>query len=378
MSIQIIGKQKAKLIVSVGSGNKKRRYCKTVIFSGKKELNRLYTEFENSIRNGHRPSDMTVPELVEWHISTLETLGCKKTTLKGYRIALNRLYFDFERVLASDCTMYHIEKFITQNANKGLATKTIKNTISLLSSAYRHGIKVGIVTANPCDGVQFPKEEKKEIQTLSAEEIRTLVSALDDALIDVSVALKLALFCGLRMSEVLGLREEHINLNFGIISVKQTRHRVSGQDIIQDTKTKTSERVIALPDFLQKDIEQLIEQHADFESDYLILNEFGELMQQQRLNKELKRIEKECDLTEVTFHGLRHTHATILNAQGIDIAQISKQLGHSNISTTMNIYTHVFGGQLQSTKQIASQMDTFLENGHQTDTYANKKTAETQ
>lgn len=359
MSIEILTKNKAKLIVSIGSRGNKKRFTKTVTYTGKKDLQKQYQAFEAQVKSGDRPSNLTVPELVEWHIGTLRTLGTKATTLRGYETCQNRINLGFERVLAEECTMYHIERFISQSANKGQSPKTIKNTVSLLSSAYKHAIKSGILKNNPCEGAVFPKQERKEIETLSAAEVTTLMSALESVPLDVAVAVKLALFCGLRMSEVLGLKEENISLDFGVISVKQTRHRVKGKDVIQDTKTKNAQRVIAMPEFLQRNIAELIRNHTDYSISLLILNEFGEPMVPQTLGKWLKRIEKEYDLNEVTFHGLRHTHATMLNALGTDVAQISRQLGHSNISTTLNIYTHVFGGQAESSRRIAQKLEIF-------------------
>ena len=80
-------------------------------------------------------------------------------------------------------------------------------------------------------------------------------------------------------------------------------------------------------------------------------------MKPQYLGKHLANINKEYGLPQVTVHGLRHTHATMLNASGVDMVRISKQLGHSEPSITANIYTHLFGKANESTRAIADDFD---------------------
>ena len=105
-----------------------------------------------------------------------------------------------------------------------------------------------------------------------------------------------------------------------------------------------------------EDIDELIKTHHSYEfdcSDFLILTEFGEPMNPTTFTMHLKR---NYDLN-ITVHGLRHTFATMLNAQGFDIARISAELGHSNIHTTFSKYMHVFGGASESSKGIADAIN---------------------
>ena len=91
--------------------------------------------------------------------------------------------------------------------------------------------------------------------------------------------------------------------------------------------------------------------------------------------RKIKEFTAEHGLPDVTLHGLRHTFATMLNASGeFDLAEISAALGHSNIGTTINIYTHLFDSQAHSARRIAE----FMQNGHSEGTQDNEKTAETQ
>lgn len=351
--IQELSKNKAKLIINVGSRDHRQRYTKTVEYKGKKELKRLHDEFEREVRSGQLPSEMTVPELLSWHIEVCETMGAKPTTIRGYRVCEKRINSLCKTRKADSLTTYHIEKMVAQMRNNSLTPKTIKNTISLLSAAYKHAIKDGLLTSNPCENVALPKAQKNEIKTLSLEEMHIFEENLLEEPIGFRIACNLALMCGLRRSEILGLRMEDISFNFGLISVKTTRHDVDGVESVQDTKTVRSKRTIAVPEKLLEEMEIFANANRKFaNTNFYLVNEFGEPMRPQYLTSHLQR---HCDKYgyKVTLHGLRHTHATFLNANGVDMAQISAQLGHSNISTTANIYTHVFGGQHQSTRAIA-------------------------
>lgn len=86
---------------------------------------------------------------------------------------------------------------------------------------------------------------------------------------------------------------------------------------------------------------------------FLIAQYFGQPMFPATFTNHLPRIEKANGLPLVSVHGLRHTFASMLNSDGVDIARISRELGHSNITTTLNVYTHVFGGATASSRGIA-------------------------
>lgn len=362
--IKELGKGKARLIVNTGSGATRRRYTKTVAYSGKKELKRLYAEFEAECQNAPL-SDVTVGVLLRDYIEHCKMMGRKQTTIHGYEIATERISCQLQAISAKDCTTYRLEKEIALMSNNGLSAKTIKNTISLISSAYRHAIKTEQLDHNPCDAVVLPSGEPREVRILYRDEIPDFVFAIQDEPLDDKVAYELALFLGLRRSEILGLKEDDVDIVGGMINIHSTRHRVDGADIAQDTKTKRSTRVLALPDVLLIDIAKLLQIHRDFpyeKTDYLVQDGFGQPILPQSLASRLARMEKRKGLPHVTLHGLRHTYASMLHSEGVDMAMISAELGHSNLSTTMNIYTHRFQTPTQSSRGIASVVNQIADN----------------
>ena len=355
--IERIGKNKAKFTINVGSGSHRKRWSKTVTYNTKKELDKMYRQFEDDVR--HNPLvDTTVEELVEAYIRSRKIIGIKATTERGYDVASRRIISSLGNFTARELTAYQIEGFVADMANK-YAPKTVHNTISLLNASYMRAVKTGQLQNNPCQYVTLPKKGKPDIKIFSEHEVLAFVSALKDERLDYRVAYELCLLCGMRRSEVLGLKEGDVNIPLKCVSISHTRHRVNGESIEQDTKTEQSRRTLALPDVVVEDIKALIEEHdARYKhTDYLIQDGFGHPLNPSVLTNHIHEIEDRAGLPHISVHGLRHTFASMLNSEGVDIARISRELGHSNISTTLGVYTHIFGGASTSSRGIADALN---------------------
>lgn len=361
--IEKVSRNKYRFRVSVGSGAGRKIFTKTVNFDGgKKELKKLYEEYEAEVSSSRPASDITIQELLDEHIDYTKMLGRKQTTLRGYRVTAERFDSRFKSLKAKDVTEHHIEREIVRMTKYGLSAKTIKNTIGLLSAAYEHAIHIKQLPSNPCKFVTLPKGKPRAVRILHEDEIQTFLFGIADAPLDDKCAYELALFMGLRRSEILGLKEADVDIISGMLYVHNTRHRIDGEDIEQETKTERSTRVLAMPELVALDIARLLEAHRQFpyeKTDYLIWDGFGNPLQPQALASRLARLEEKKDLPKVSLHGLRHTYASLLNMAGVDIARISAELGHSNITTTANIYTHIFKTPTQSSRGIASVIDNF-------------------
>lgn len=357
MSIETIGKNKYRFIVNIGSGAARRRVTKTVYHEGgKKELKRLYQQFESEALN--KPlSDITVGELLQTHLDFTRALGRRETTMHGYEAIVRRFNSDFKNLKAKDITTYHVERELGRMAKLGLSSKSLKMTLSLLHASYDHAIRAHQLEENPCKMINIPEGKKKrEIRILHKDEIQPFLNALATVPLDDKVCYELALFMGLRRSEILGLKETDVDLVNRVLRIHNTRHRVDGQNLDQITKTRLSTRILALPDILVMDIAALLQSRQNFKYekvDYLIQDGFGNVILPNTICARLRRMEEQNNLPNVTLHGLRHTYASLLNFEGVDIARISRELGHSNLATTMNIYTHIFEEASVSSRGIA-------------------------
>ena len=385
MAIKYLSRTKAKLIVSTGSAAKgnRKQWTKTVTITGKKDAKDQYDAFEKECLQTMTAE--SVADLLDAYINMQRIKGLKETTLKGYESYAKRLKLTFKGIKAKDLTPYQIEKFIASAVKgeprkgypKKASPKTIKGYVSLLSSSYKMAIRNKLLTYNPCDAVVIPKQKKPESTVLTKEDIPKFVDALEDTTQDLKVVYELALFCGLRRSEIMGLMNDDVNVTWSTIAIKRTRHRISCDDIIQDTKTERSRAVIKVPEFVMDDIVKLMKEH---EEDPFIENPFliqyaAEPMRPDYAKRQIKEFTKEHGLPDVTLHGLRHTFASMLNASGeFDIAEISAALRHSNIGTTLNIYTHLFESETKSSRRIAD----YMQKGDFWVSPENEKTAEAQ
>lgn len=153
----------ARLIVSVGGRENRRRYTKTVEYTTKKELRQMYVEFEAECEKTPL-SDITVRDLLDSYIAYCRTLGRKATTIKGYEVVAERCYTPIGTISAKKCTTYQLEKFVAEMSSNGLSAKTIKNTMGLLSAAYKHAIKIGQLDSDPCEKLTLPQGQPRDIR----------------------------------------------------------------------------------------------------------------------------------------------------------------------------------------------------------------------
>ena len=354
MAIREKGKNKYQLIVDTTVNGKRTRRTKVVKATGKRELERLYKEFERECEVKPDVATITVAKMVEDYIDSCETRGLSANTIRGYRVCLKRLYMPFGEVLASELTPYTISRYLTAEiASTQHSTKTIRNTITLLSAAYTRAIRLGFLTENPCDRLDPIKQVKTEKQILDEDEIKRFVECLEGEPQDFKVACLLALFCGLRKSEILGLKEEDVNLNFGTVRVYKTRFDFGEQT----TKTESSKRTLVAPEFVIEEIKKLLAQEHR-QGEYLI-QYCCEPMTQGKLGDSFTKFRNKNNF-DISLHGLRHTFASMLNASGeFDIAEISSALGHASIGITLNTYTHTFKNENHSARRIASYAEKF-------------------
>lgn len=360
MAIRSLGKNKYQLIVDYyDDEGKRRKHTKTVYCNGKRAAKDLLAEFAESWSDA-LPEDVTVSDLVQDYIDSREIKGAKANTIKGYKSIKKKFNEDIGRKAARNLTTYQIEKYIVHwIKDDELSAKTIKNMISLLRSSYKKAIKSGLLHENPCDNVELPTIRPPDIKTLSSDEIDLFMDLLRQQDLDFRVLCELALFCGMRRGEILGLTVDDIDFEDAVIRIRRARYLVDGKTVLEEPKTERSKRNLACPAFVLEDIVHLLEEHAEMTDCEYLIQYVGEPIAPDYASWRVRHfIDSLEQLPHVTLHGLRHTFATMLNASGdFDLADISSALGHSQISTTMNIYVNVFDGASKSSKRIAGSFD---------------------
>ena len=354
--IQYIDRKTAKLIVSSGSGSSRTRRTKKITYKNKRDAERQYREFEEKVRSERTINkDLTVDDLLTWYIKRFELNGGKETTVRAYNVAKNAIVKYFKEEKAKDVTLFGVEKFIASETKKH-KPKTIRNELSLLSSAYKLAIRQGMLISNPCEYAVTPRQTKSEKRILRDVEIIKFVNALDSAPLDFKVMCELALFCGLRKSEIMGLYSDEVK---DTVTIRRVRQHIKGKDIIQTPKTATSYRTISVPAFILADIERLHEDQKNrpSECEYLIRNAWGEPPGNAWCDKHLRKLKNENDVPDITMHGLRHTYASMLIKDGVPVSEVSAQLGHASVDITLRVYTHLFTEASTASKAISDAIN---------------------
>ena len=373
MGIEYKSKDKCRLVVYAGSDayGKPMRFIKTVKYTSKRNAEKQFREFENEVEEGlTKEVGSRLSEMMSDYISSRKRKGRRTMTIHGYEIIKQRVENTLGDPIAHKVTRKMIDDWIGE-MYEVYSAKTIRNTVGFLSSCYERYVDLEQVSRNPCRHAEIPEKPPKPKVILKDKDILPFYNALckeKEENLDFVVAIELMPFCGLRRSEVLGLRPENIDMVMRTVHVDNARHRLGADSIMEGTKTRGSNRVLSLPAFVFTDIKALISLHEDNalrdenlpEPEFLILGAFGEPMHPSVIYTQLKRFERKYDLPDVSPHGLRHTYASMLNAGGRNLTEISGQLGHSQQSTTLNMYTHLFKEASAASRSIADDLDALV------------------
>ena len=356
MGIEYIDNKHARLVVSYGSGKNRVRRVKRITYKNKTDAKNQYTTFCGEVAKSFNVDrDMSVEELLNWHIDKYEKNNGKETTVRAYRTNAKPIISFFKGIKAHDVSLHMIDSFVASEIEIR-APKTIKNEISLLKSTYKDAIRRGIMNHNPCEYATIPKQVKPKITFMTTDEMRLFIDALKTTNPDFKVMCELALFCGLRKSEIYGLYSNEVTDS---VTVKRVRHHIKGKDIIQTPKSETSTRTLAVPSFILDDIKLMQEDQKTRPNkcEYLIRNKWGEPPSSYWCDKYMHKLVDGNNLKPITMHGLRHTYASMLIAEGFSVTEVSAQMGHSSVDITLRYYAHLFAKATTVSKAIAERLN---------------------
>ena len=256
----------------------------------------------------------------------------------------------------------------------GLSPKTIKNTHVMLHEALGQAFKNGLISRNVTEAVTLPKITKKEMRVLTSDEQSKLLKLCSNE--NNGIFIILALSTGMRLGEILGLQWKDIDFTNKLLTIKRTINRLKNYDsnidaktalIINSPKTENSIRVIPLNDKILK----YLKSYKSFQTKkyfsvgiyigqdtFVFPNSLGNTGEPKTYQKIFTAITKQADIKNVHFHCLRHTFATRALEEGIPAKTVSEILGHANVSTTLDLYSHVL---LDTKRNAIERMNKFIE-----------------
>ena len=320
------------------------------------ELARLRAEFEPPKEVGDLSSDMLFTDyLLEWLEIAKGRLAV--ATYSSYAAMIKKpvgSYFRQRNLTLRELEARHLQMFYSEMLRK-VKPNTVIHYHAIIHSALKYAVKTDMLVQNVADKVDRPKKNSFQPVFLSAEEMQKMFEALRGTKLELPVLV--AAFYGFRRGEVLGLKWDAIDFERGTISVIRTVTTITldgKQTEIeqQSAKTKSSLRTLPLIGsfreyFLQvKEAQELNKQVCgncyNHEYDgFVFVDELGERMRANYLTSAFPKFLEDHGLRRMRFHDLRHSCASLLLANGVPLKHIQEWLGHSDFTTTANIYAHL-------------------------------------
>lgn len=298
----------------------------------------------------------------------------KLTTYASYEMMATRIiipYFEALNIKLKELTTEDIQEFYSAQLER-VSANTVIHYHAVIHRALKYAVKIKTIQSNPAVNVERPRKEKFIGSFYDKKEINTLFDIIQGHPLE--VAIKLAAFYGLRREEIIGLKWTAIDFENNTLTIQHTvtECNLDGKhiEVASDTaKTDSSLRTMPLVTNFREMLLAKKEKQEHYRKlcgrsyckeylDYIFVNEMGERWKPRYLSDGFKRILEQNGLRRIRFHDLRHTCASLLLANNVPMKKIQEWLGHSDFSTTANIYAHLdFQSKISSAEAMLTGLD---------------------
>jgi integrase len=355
------------VIVPLGKDADGKKRYKWVTCQSKREAQAKRAELIHLINNGEITNPKgTTGEFIERWLNEYAKPNLSPRTTEGYEsIFRAHLETAIGNVMLKNLKPEHIQKYYADTLASGLSTTTVRHHAMMLHRVLEHAVKWQLLSRNPADAVTPPKTRHVEMHTLDETQAETIMAeAMNTPYYSLFA---LALYTGMRRSEILALRWQDIDLIMAEVSVSRSMHRLITKEFVyRGTKTAKSSRTVAL----SPNTCQLLRQHLEnemalcarmkvpFANDRLVFCQWdGKPYIPYTISQAWSRLVRRLGIKDIHFHSLRHTHATLMLKAGIHPKIVQERLGHSSIAITLDTYSHVSPGMQQ---KAAETFDSIL------------------
>ncbi len=298
----------------------------------------------------------------------------KLTTYASYEMMATKIiipYFQILNIKLKELTTEDIQNFYSAQLER-VSANTVIHYHAVIHRALKYAVKIKTIQSNPAVNVERPRKEKFIGSFYDKKEINTLFDIIQGHPLE--VAIKLAAFYGLRREEIIGLKWNAIDFENSTLTIQHTvtECNLNGKhiEVASDTaKTDFSLRTMPLVTNFREMLLAKKEKQEHYRKlcgrsyckeylDYIFVNEMGERWKPRYLSDGFKRILEQNGLRRIRFHDLRHTCASLLLANNVPMKKIQEWLGHSDFSTTANIYAHLdFQSKISSAEAMLTGLD---------------------
>ncbi len=357
-----LGKRKTKWIKTglAVKGNKKK--AEAILM----EARRNFNPEEPKVMNG----DIMFADFMEQWLDIIKS-SVAVPTFASYSTSVKRIiapYFREKEITLKNLTAKDIQEFYLKELERVSASSVIHYHANI-HKALKYAVKIDLIEVNPADKVERPKKDRFVGSFYDADEVNALFEASKGSKLELPILF--GAFYGLRRSEAIGLKWDAIDFEHDTITI---RHTVTSCDLdgkrilvaSDTTKTKSSMRTLPLVPFVKEQLLALRKEQKEnrrlcgrsYNKEYLnyvCVNEIGDLIKPHYVTESFPKLLKANGFRPIRFHDLRHSCASLLLANGVSMKQIQEWLGHSDFSTTANIYAHLdYSSKLTSADAMLS------------------------
>ena len=339
----------------------------TKVFRGTRreaEIERTRLQAEQDRGGVADPSREPLGEFLERWLREYAEVKVKANTCEFYQSKVRKYIIPaLGRVRVDQLTPLQVQSLESECLRRGLSSRSVLHIHRVLSQALKWGVRMGCLSRNVAELVDPPRPKKYQARFLDWSEVRILLEAVGPTCYRDLVLL--ALLTGLRRSELLALRWQDVDLDNGHMSVSRSLVRLDDGRLEFSTTKSGNPRGVDLPaqavECLSGMLESARETGAVRPGDLVFRSEGGGPMNPDTVTQAFGRTVRKVGLEGFRFHDLRHTHASLLLAEGVHAKVVSERLGHASIQITMDLYGHVMAGIQQEAAVKLSEKFAALE-----------------
>lgn len=354
------------------SGKRKQQWITSQ--GTKKDAEKKLAELLNQLNNGVfiKPNKTTLTEYLKLWLQNYAWTNLSPKTAEGYEHIIHRhIIPSLGKIIMTQLKPEHLQNYYYEKLNKGrcdskggLSPKTVRHHHVTLHNALQTAVKWGLILNNPADAATAPRIQRQEIQTWNEDEINKFLNSIKDS--EYHPIFYLALFTGMRRSELLALRWSDIDFNYSQIYVSRSLHHLrNGNIVIRQPKTSSSNRTIAL----SQSALTMLEDHRNKQEGFHLLA--GEPLSEDSLvfchidgspllpdtiTHAWIKLVRRSGLKNIRLHDARHSHASLMLKLGIHPKIVQERLGHSSIQVTLDTYSHVAPGLQEAAAKRFDEM----------------------
>lgn len=323
-------------------------------FETKKEAELAANQMTIEINNDTfvNEKDILFKDFITDYLKIIAQPSVKPSTFYGYKTVVEkRLIPKFGHMKIKKFTPKIISSYYTELLKEGLTEEFIQYIHSILKMASKTAVDWKYIKNDFMVTVKAPSRQKKNVNTWSIDECNKFLNRMREQKDYIFMLYYLAIYTGMRRGELLGLKWENIDFEKKRIYVEHSLYYISGQGLVlQSPKTAsgkrnisiTNETIAELQSYKVKKQEQLLKVGMKLSGEHFVVSAFGgEPVNPNTIHKQFLYDIKLAGVRRIRFHDLRHTHATIMLEIGENSKVVSERLGHSNVSITLDKYSHV-------------------------------------